>query len=359
MFRTKMGELTLHVTSFDVLGKVLDAAARQVARPGRRREALPPALRRPDRQPRRARHVDHAQPHHRRDAPLHRRARFLRSRDADAAARRGRRGGAAVRHPRQRARPRDAAAHRDRAEPQAPDRRRAGARLRDRPHLPQRRHRHDPQPRVHDARALRGVLGRLGHDGVQRGADRASGRRPLPAAGPICPTATGRSRSSARSRASSISTRWQQYSDGKYRRERCSIRAGAAAIAHELGLPRSPSHGHALDKIFERVVEPHLVAPTFVNDYPVVLSPLAKRKAGDPELTDRYELFCAPMEISNAFTELNDPDDQRARFEAQVAERAPATKRSPNPTGISCAPSNTACRRRPESASASTASSCF
>ncbi len=122
-----------------------------------------------------------------------------------------------------------------------------------------------------------------------------------------------------------------QYSDGKYTRDVLLDPAGAQAIAHELGLPRSPTHGHALDKIFERVLEPHLVAPTFVTGYPVAISPLAKRRAGDPEITDRYELFCARMEISNAFTELNDPDDQRARFEAQVAERISGDEEIPDP----------------------------
>jgi lysyl-tRNA synthetase, class II len=121
-----------------------------------------------------------------------------------------------------------------------------------------------------------------------------------------------------------------RYSDGKYTRERLLDPAGAAEILRELGLPESPSHAHALDKIFERVLEPHLVAPTFVTDYPVVLSPLAKRKAGDPELVDRYELFCANMEVSNAFTELNDPDDQRARFEAQIADRASGDEEVPD-----------------------------
>jgi len=122
-----------------------------------------------------------------------------------------------------------------------------------------------------------------------------------------------------------------KYSDGKYTRERLLDPAGAAGILRELGLAESPTHGHALDKIFERVLEPHLVAPTFVTDYPVVISPLAKRKAGDPELVDRYELFCAHMEISNAFTELNDPDDQRARFETAIAERAKGDEEIPEP----------------------------
>ncbi len=122
-----------------------------------------------------------------------------------------------------------------------------------------------------------------------------------------------------------------QYSDGRFTRERLLDPQGAAQIVAELGMPKSPTHGHALDKIFERVLEPNLVQPTFVTDYPVVISPLAKRKAGDPQLVDRYELFCNRMEVSNAFTELNDPDDQRARFEAQVAERAKGDDEIPEP----------------------------
>ncbi len=122
-----------------------------------------------------------------------------------------------------------------------------------------------------------------------------------------------------------------RFSDGRYTRERLLDPAGARAILDELGLPASPTHGHALDKIFERVLEPHLVEPTFVTGYPAVISPLAKRRANDPALVDRYELFCAHMEISNAFTELNDPDDQRARFDAQIAERSAGDEEIPEP----------------------------
>jgi lysyl-tRNA synthetase class 2 len=107
--------------------------------------------------------------------------------------------------------------------------------------------------------------------------------------------------------------------------------AGAARVLERLGLPRSPTHGHALDKVFERAVQPHLLAPTFVHDLPTVLSPLAKRKAGDPEIVDRYELFAGSFEIANAFTELNDPDDQRARFAAQMSERAQGDEEAPEP----------------------------
>jgi len=76
-----------------------------------------------------------------------------------------------------------------------------------------------------------------------------------------------------------------------------------------------------LNKIFEETVEPKLVQPTFITDYPIELSPLARRKDADPSLTDRFELYIAGREIANAFSELNDPLDQRQRFEAQVARR--------------------------------------
>jgi lysyl-tRNA synthetase class 2 len=107
--------------------------------------------------------------------------------------------------------------------------------------------------------------------------------------------------------------------------------AGAQRVLASLGYPPSQTHGQALDKIFGHVVEPNLIDPTFVYDYPVVISPLAKRKDGDPDLVDRYELFGANFELSNAFTELNDPDDQRARFEAQILERSKGDDEVPPP----------------------------
>jgi lysyl-tRNA synthetase class 2 len=84
------------------------------------------------------------------------------------------------------------------------------------------------------------------------------------------------------------------------------------------GMPR----GKLLDGLFKAFVEPHLVQPTIVQDYPIEISPLAKPKRGNPELTERFELFVDGGELANAFSELNDPDDQRGRFEAQVAARA-------------------------------------
>ena len=79
--------------------------------------------------------------------------------------------------------------------------------------------------------------------------------------------------------------------------------------------------GKLIDKLLSNFVEPHLIQPTFVLDYPVELSPLAKRKPGAEHLVERFEAFIGGMEIANAFTELNDPQDQRRRFEEQEALR--------------------------------------
>jgi lysyl-tRNA synthetase class 2 len=81
------------------------------------------------------------------------------------------------------------------------------------------------------------------------------------------------------------------------------------------------SWGYALYALFEQLVEPNLIQPTFITEFPVEVSPLAKRNADNPALTDRFELFVAHMEIANAFTELNDPFDQAARCKQQAAAK--------------------------------------
>ena len=97
----------------------------------------------------------------------------------------------------------------------------------------------------------------------------------------------------------------------------------ARSIAREKGLKveNNASRGKIINEFFEAYVEPKLIQPTFVTGHPVEISPLAKRNAQNPEYTDRFEVFVYGRELGNAFSELNDPIDQRQRFEAQVAER--------------------------------------
>lgn len=93
--------------------------------------------------------------------------------------------------------------------------------------------------------------------------------------------------------------------------------------AQKLDLPElaGAGRGKLIDKLFGALVEPTLVQPTFVLDHPKELSPLAKPKRGEPHLTERFEMYMAGMEVFNAFSELNDPLDQRERFQAQAALR--------------------------------------
>ena len=95
----------------------------------------------------------------------------------------------------------------------------------------------------------------------------------------------------------------------------------ACAKEHLVELPEVPTRGTILAEFFDAYVEDKLIQPTFIYDYPVEISPLAKRKPDDPAFTERFEYFINATEFGNAFSELNDPIDQKGRFERQVAER--------------------------------------
>lgn len=95
----------------------------------------------------------------------------------------------------------------------------------------------------------------------------------------------------------------------------------ASAKEHNVELPEVPTKGAILAEFFDAFVEEKLIQPTFIYDYPVEISPLAKRKPDDPAFTERFEYFINATEFGNAFSELNDPIDQKGRMERQVAER--------------------------------------
>ena len=97
--------------------------------------------------------------------------------------------------------------------------------------------------------------------------------------------------------------------------------ARAVCDKMDVHVEKEAKRGDCLAALFDAFVEDALQQPTFIMDYPVEISPLAKRKPEDPRLTERFEFFMTGHEMGNAFSELNDPIDQRARFEAQVAQR--------------------------------------
>jgi len=90
---------------------------------------------------------------------------------------------------------------------------------------------------------------------------------------------------------------------------------------NNLDIKNSASRGEIANELFEKYVEPTLIQPTFIIDYPLEVSPLSKQKKDNPELVERFELFINSMELANAFTELNDPTEQKRRFEEQAAKK--------------------------------------
>ncbi len=114
----------------------------------------------------------------------------------------------------------------------------------------------------------------------------------------------------------------RKYADIDFDATKTDDEARALAASIGIEVEKKMSRGEIISHVFECKVEENLVSPTFIYDYPVEVSPLAKRKPEAPELTERFEIFITGREMGNAFSELNDPIDQKQRFERQVKLRA-------------------------------------
>ena len=136
--------------------------------------------------------------------------------------------------------------------------------------------------------------------------------------------------------------------DVAYLRERLRARSGSRSTP-----PTAPASCRSRSS--RRPASTSSWQPTFVYAYPAEVSPLARRNDQDPFITDRFEFFVGGRELANGFSELNDPDDQAARFREQVARKSRATRRRCSTTRTTCARSSMGCRPRRGSASASTA----
>ncbi|MFK9094936.1 lysine--tRNA ligase [Bacillus salipaludis] len=113
----------------------------------------------------------------------------------------------------------------------------------------------------------------------------------------------------------------KEYTGVDFWKEMSVEEARALAKEHGVEVNNNMLYGHIVNEFFEQKVEEKLIQPTFIYGHPVEISPLAKKNNEDPRFTDRFELFIVAREHANAFTELNDPIDQRERFEAQLKER--------------------------------------
>lgn len=113
----------------------------------------------------------------------------------------------------------------------------------------------------------------------------------------------------------------KEYTGADFWKEMSVEEARALAKEHGVEIKDTMLYGHIVNEFFEQKVEEKLIQPTFIYGHPVEISPLAKKNDQDPRFTDRFELFIVAREHANAFTELNDPIDQRERFEAQLKER--------------------------------------
>ena len=153
-------------------------------------------------------------------------------------------------------------------------------------------------------------------------ADYADVRRALRAArratSPSRPATTARCRFAPPWRRETLAGAIEARTGVQILRDQGDLGALQAAMRERgLEVPEEETWGQLVDHLLSKHVEPTLQEPTFLLDYPVELSPFAKRHRSEPGLVERFEAYVLGMEIANAFTELNDPDEQRARFEAQ------------------------------------------
>ena len=118
---------------------------------------------------------------------------------------------------------------------------------------------------------------------------------------------------------------------------------GELCKKHGIEVTAAMGKGKLIDELFSELVQPELIQPTFVMDFPVEMSPLCKKHREDDRLTERFELFVGGFEVANAYSELNDPIDQRERFEAQLKLMERGDDEVCSSTAILRAHSNTAC----------------
>jgi lysyl-tRNA synthetase, class II len=120
-----------------------------------------------------------------------------------------------------------------------------------------------------------------------------------------------------------------QYADLDYDKFPDTQSLKAEMLRRGMQFDASKARGKLIDEIVSTYVDPQLIQPTFLYDYPIELSPLAKKKPGSENLVERFEGYCGSMEVCNAFTELNDPIDQRQRFIQQMKEREAGDEETP------------------------------